>query len=320
MVKVASDADRERIREIVRDVVYPGRHGVPRHAPRRVPATPAARSRASGPRPTATQLYRTAIRSWTTLDLDPEEVHQIGLDELEHDRGGAPRDRPGGRLRRRHGGLPGVARRRPGQHPEDRRTSSSSAPPRTSSARWPIAPRYFGVLPAGRLRGPRGRGVQGEGRAVRLLLPAGRRRLARRASTTPTATTCRAASTPSSPRRPTTRRRPATTSRSPSRWRTRTSTRSAGSARGWSAAPTSRAGACTASGSPTRWGCSATRPSASGCSTRRPGGRPGSSSTPGCTRCAGSASARSTSSSRPACPRPTRSSRPTATSAGRARR
>ncbi len=40
-------------------------------------------------------------------------------------------------------------------------------------------------------------------------------------STTPTATTCRAASTRSSRRRPTTRRRPATTSRSRSRWRTR---------------------------------------------------------------------------------------------------
>jgi len=27
-------------------------------------------------------LYRLAIRSWTTLDLDPVEVHQVGLDEL----------------------------------------------------------------------------------------------------------------------------------------------------------------------------------------------------------------------------------------------
>ena len=33
--------------------------------------------------PNGDQLYRTAIRSWTTLDLDPEEVHRIGLDDLE---------------------------------------------------------------------------------------------------------------------------------------------------------------------------------------------------------------------------------------------
>ena len=42
-----------------------------------------ARSPASGPRPNGEALYRTAIRSWTTLDLDPEEVHRIGLEELE---------------------------------------------------------------------------------------------------------------------------------------------------------------------------------------------------------------------------------------------
>ena len=41
-----------------------------------------------------------------------------------------------------------------------------------------IAPRFFGVLPKAPLRRPPGRGVQGEGRAVRLLLPAGARRLA----------------------------------------------------------------------------------------------------------------------------------------------
>jgi uncharacterized protein (DUF885 family) len=28
-------------------------------------------------------LYRTQMRAWTTLELDPAEVHQIGLDELE---------------------------------------------------------------------------------------------------------------------------------------------------------------------------------------------------------------------------------------------
>jgi uncharacterized protein (DUF885 family) len=32
--------------------------------------------------PNGDALYRLAIRSWTTLDLDPSEVHQVGLDEL----------------------------------------------------------------------------------------------------------------------------------------------------------------------------------------------------------------------------------------------
>ena len=82
MVKVASEADRERVREIVRDLVYPadaafletiqGRYLA---ATREDPGLWSA--------PNGEQLYRTAIRSWTTLDLDPEEVHRTGLEELE---------------------------------------------------------------------------------------------------------------------------------------------------------------------------------------------------------------------------------------------
>jgi len=81
MVKVASDADREVIRDIVRDVVYPADaafletlKGEYLEATREEPGLWSA--------PNGEQLYRTAIRSWTTLDLDPEEVHQVGLDEL----------------------------------------------------------------------------------------------------------------------------------------------------------------------------------------------------------------------------------------------
>jgi hypothetical protein len=32
--------------------------------------------------PNGDALYRLAVRSWTTLELDPAEVHQVGLDEL----------------------------------------------------------------------------------------------------------------------------------------------------------------------------------------------------------------------------------------------
>jgi uncharacterized protein (DUF885 family) len=82
MVKVASDADRERIREVVRDLVYPADaaflealKGDYLAATREEPGLWSA--------PNGEQLYRTAIRSWTTLDLDPGEVHRIGLAELD---------------------------------------------------------------------------------------------------------------------------------------------------------------------------------------------------------------------------------------------
>ena len=32
--------------------------------------------------PNGDAIYRTAIRSWTTLEMDPEEIHRIGLQEL----------------------------------------------------------------------------------------------------------------------------------------------------------------------------------------------------------------------------------------------
>ena len=82
MVKVASEADRERVRDVIRDVVYPADQGFLDAlrgdylaATREEPGIWSA--------PNGEALYRTAIRSWTTLDLDPEEVHRTGLEELE---------------------------------------------------------------------------------------------------------------------------------------------------------------------------------------------------------------------------------------------
>ena len=82
MAKVASDADRERIREVVRDVVYPADRafletlrGEYRHASREEPGIWSA--------PGGEAIYRTAIRSWTTLDMEPREIHQIGLEDLQ---------------------------------------------------------------------------------------------------------------------------------------------------------------------------------------------------------------------------------------------
>jgi uncharacterized protein (DUF885 family) len=82
MVKVADEADRVRIRDVVRDVVYPADaaflealKGDYLAATRADPGLWSA--------PKGDRLYRTLIRRWTTLDLDPEAVHQIGLDELD---------------------------------------------------------------------------------------------------------------------------------------------------------------------------------------------------------------------------------------------
>ena len=82
MAQVASDADREKVRDVVRDVVYPADaaflellRGDYRAKTREQPGLWSA--------PDGDALYRTQIRAWTTLDLDPDEVHRIGLEELE---------------------------------------------------------------------------------------------------------------------------------------------------------------------------------------------------------------------------------------------
>jgi uncharacterized protein (DUF885 family) len=81
-VQGASDADREVIRDAVRAFVYPADaafldvlRGEYRHASREEPGIWSA--------PNGDQIYRTAIRSWTTLEMDPREIHEIGLAELE---------------------------------------------------------------------------------------------------------------------------------------------------------------------------------------------------------------------------------------------
>ena len=82
MVRVGSDADRERVREAVRDVAYPADAAFLEVLQQEyLPATREDPGLWSAPNGEA--LYRTAIRSWTTLELDPETVHQIGLDEID---------------------------------------------------------------------------------------------------------------------------------------------------------------------------------------------------------------------------------------------
>ena len=81
MAKVTSEADRDRVRDAVRDHVYPADAAF--LSVLRTDYLPSTREEPGlWSAPNGDALYRTQIRSWTTLDLDPSEVHQIGLDEL----------------------------------------------------------------------------------------------------------------------------------------------------------------------------------------------------------------------------------------------
>jgi uncharacterized protein (DUF885 family) len=82
MAQVTSDEDREAIRDVVRDEVYPADaaflevlRGDYLAASREEPGLWSA--------PDGDSLYRTQIRAWTTLELEPEEVHRIGMEELD---------------------------------------------------------------------------------------------------------------------------------------------------------------------------------------------------------------------------------------------
>ena len=81
LARVGSEADRETIRDAVRDVVYPADQryletlrgeylGATREQPGLVSA------------PNGEELYRYAARAWTTLEQEPRDVHQVGLEEL----------------------------------------------------------------------------------------------------------------------------------------------------------------------------------------------------------------------------------------------
>ena len=138
-------ADRDVPRRVGRGSRPRGRRRA-RRRPARRPALPRdprerrscprpARSPGSSRRPTATRSTGTPSGPGRPSTWSPADVHQVGLDELAHDRRGASRDRPRRGLRRRRRRLPrwrsppiSPTRRRP-------RRRSLPAPPRTSPAR-----------------------------------------------------------------------------------------------------------------------------------------------------------------------------------------
>ena len=81
MARVAEDDDRELIRDIVRTEVYPADaafvaelKGSYFEKTRTEPGIWSA--------PNGEAIYRSLMRYWTTLELDPREVHEIGLADL----------------------------------------------------------------------------------------------------------------------------------------------------------------------------------------------------------------------------------------------
>jgi uncharacterized protein (DUF885 family) len=81
MSQVADDAGRARVLAAVRDVVRPAdRRFLDMLRDEYLPSTREVPGLLSAP--DGEELYRHAIRSWTTLDMEPGDVHQVGLDEL----------------------------------------------------------------------------------------------------------------------------------------------------------------------------------------------------------------------------------------------
>ncbi|HEY3163838.1 MAG TPA: DUF885 domain-containing protein [Candidatus Limnocylindrales bacterium] len=81
LAQVASDADRARVRKLTEQVIYPADRefletlkGDYFAATRTDPGLWSA--------PNGESIYRTQARAWTTLELDPRKVHEIGMEEL----------------------------------------------------------------------------------------------------------------------------------------------------------------------------------------------------------------------------------------------
>jgi uncharacterized protein (DUF885 family) len=81
LAQVASEEDREKVRDVAAEIIYPADHaflaylqGEYLQATREDPGLWSA--------PNGESIYRTQARAWTTLDLDPNDVHEIGMEEL----------------------------------------------------------------------------------------------------------------------------------------------------------------------------------------------------------------------------------------------
>jgi uncharacterized protein (DUF885 family) len=144
LAQVTSEADREKVRRITEDVIYPADRafldvlkGDYLKATREDPGLWSA--------PNGDQIYRTQARAWTTLEIDPQAVHEIGLEELRIVDVGrrAIASRAGA-------ASPAEYRQRLADDPANTPRSKDEllARAREDIARaMEVAPRYFGTLP-----------------------------------------------------------------------------------------------------------------------------------------------------------------------------
>jgi uncharacterized protein (DUF885 family) len=147
LATVASERDRERIRDVVRDVVYPADAAFLAALRETLPATRLDPGLWSAPG--GETLYRTQIRAWTTLDIAPEEVHRIGHDDLA-----AIKDEQRGIARAAGFGDDLAAYRAqlvadPANHPASAEALLERAREDVDRA-LAVAPRFFGRIPRAR--------------------------------------------------------------------------------------------------------------------------------------------------------------------------
>jgi uncharacterized protein (DUF885 family) len=81
MSRVADGAAREQVAGVVRDVVLPADRRLLDFLRDEYLATTREHPGLASV-PGGDELYRYAIRAWTTLDMEPREVHEVGLEEL----------------------------------------------------------------------------------------------------------------------------------------------------------------------------------------------------------------------------------------------
>jgi uncharacterized protein (DUF885 family) len=144
LAQVTNETDREKVRKITEDVIYPADRafldalkGDYLKATREDPGLWSA--------PNGDQIYRTQARAWTTLEIDAQEVHEIGLDELRAiDRGRQEIARAAG------ASSPADYRRRLADDPENTPKSKEELLARAREdidRAMAVAPRFFGTLP-----------------------------------------------------------------------------------------------------------------------------------------------------------------------------
>ena len=252
------------------DAVNPALAALPGRASGRACRT-RPRRWASGRCPAATSIYASQVLAWTTLPLDPSEVHELGVASVRRDPGRSGRRSraasasPTPRRRSQH--APCRARTR--RHTATR--SCDSRPPRSNAA-WTRRPASSAGCRPPSARSGSSRPFHEADMAFAFYWPPSGD------GTRPGVYYVNGYDLPTRPLHiwpasRSTRRCPATTSSSRSSRRCPIGRPCAGSAASWRAARSPKGGACTPSASPTRWACTSTSGSGSACSTRRSTGR-----------------------------------------------